>query len=308
MIRKVIIVADPGIDGAFAVTLALFDPELDVLGIIASAGNVSAEQATMNVQTLVEHADPPRWPRLGAALPAAYETDGTRLHGPTGLGARTFPCAQLHHMHSGDKLLIDLIRQHVGDVTVVALGPLTVLARAFDRDPELPSLIQRLVCVGGAWHEPGNASPVAEFHFFCDPPGARQVLKSGVPLTLIPLDVTRKLVLSPTDLLELPAADSSACQFLREIVPHGIRMTSNLYGIEGFHLKDVLGIVAVSRPGLITTKPMAVDVETRGELTRGMIVVDARPEQKTNANVDLATGADLTSAREYIHDMLAKTS
>src|SRR5438874_11892738 len=164
MASKIVLVADPGIDGAFAIALALHDPEFDVLGLAATAGNVSAEQATKNVQILVEQADPSRWPRLGAAPPAEYDVDGTRLHGPGGLGGVSFPCAQLHHQHSSDKLLSDLVRQHPHEVTVVALGPLTVLARALDRDPELPLLVQRLVCVGGTWHEPGNASAVAEFH------------------------------------------------------------------------------------------------------------------------------------------------
>src|SRR5262249_15582574 len=212
-----------------------------------------------NVQTLVEQTDPPRWPRLGAALPVEYDIDGTQLHGPGGLGGVTFPCAQLHHQHSSDKLLSDLVRLHPREVTVLALGPLTVLARAFDRDPELPVLMERLVCVGGAWHEPGNASAVAEFHFYCDPSAARQVLRSGAPITLIPLDVTRKLVFSPTDLLELPAPESRTCQFLRQIVPFGIRATSSLYGIEGFHLKDVLGLVALALPGVLGTRSMVVD-------------------------------------------------
>src|SRR5947209_13096950 len=140
MVRKIVLVADPGIDAAFAIALALHDPEINVLGLAATAGNVNAEQATKNVQILIEQIDPPRWPRLGAALPVEYDIDGTRLHGPGGLGGASFPCAQLHHQHSSDKLVVDLVRQHPGEVTVVNLGPLTVLARAFDRDPELPSL------------------------------------------------------------------------------------------------------------------------------------------------------------------------
>src|SRR5262245_56695569 len=213
MASKVILIADPGIDGAFAVALALHDPGVEVVGLAASAGNVNAEQATKNVHILVEQIDPRRWPRLGAALPVDYEVDGTRLHGPGGLGGTTFPCARLHHLHPSDKLLADLIHQHPKDVTVVVMGPLTAVARAFDRDAELPTLVQRIVCVGGAWREPGNASAVAEFHFFCDPLSARQVIRSGVPLTLIPLDITRKLVFSPTDLLELPSPDSRTCRF-----------------------------------------------------------------------------------------------
>jgi inosine-uridine nucleoside N-ribohydrolase len=308
MNQKIVIVTDPGIDGAFAVALALYDPDVDPLALAATAGNVKADQATQNVQTLIEQLDPRRWPRLGAALPVDYESDGTRLHGPGGLGGISFPCAQLHHLHPSDKLLADLVRQNPKEVTVVCLGPLTVVARAFDRDPELPSLIKGLVCVGGAWHEPGNASAVAEFHFYCDPAAARQVLKCGAPITLIPLDVSRKVLLSPTDLLELPAPESRACQFLRQIVPYGIRTTSNLYGLEGFHLKDVLGIAAITRPNVFTSKPVMVDVETRGELTRGMSVVDSRPHVHGTPNAELVVSVEAAKVREYIHEVLSRTA
>jgi inosine-uridine nucleoside N-ribohydrolase len=303
--RKVIVVADPGIDGAFALALALHDPDLDVLGVAATAGNVDHEQATKNVHIVVGQIDPPRWPRIGAALPVEYDVDGRRLHGPGGLGGVTFPCAELHHPHSSDKLVGDLVRQHPKEVTIVVLGPLTVLARAIDRDPELIALVQRIVCVGGAWHEPGNASAVAEFHFYCDPPAARQVLKCGAPLILIPLDVTRKFLLSPTALLEMPSTTRTG-RFLRQIVPFGIGATSNIYGIEGFHLKDVLGIAALTVPGALTTKAMMIDVETRGELTRGMSVVDARAGSKPAPNVDLAIGVDDAAVREYLDRMLRR--
>jgi purine nucleosidase len=94
---------------------------------------------------------------------------------------------------------------------------------------------------------------------------------------------------------------------LRQIVPWGIRMTSNLYGIEGFHLKDVVGVAAVALPNLLTVKSFPVDVEIRGELTRGMSVVDARPEQHGKANVDLAVGIDMQPVRAYIHRILERT-
>src|SRR6059036_1621517 len=97
MARKVILIADPGIDGAFALALALHDPDLEVLGVAATAGNIGAEQATRNVQVVVEQLDPPRWPRLGAALAVEYEITAPPLYGPDGLGGAEFPCAQLHH-------------------------------------------------------------------------------------------------------------------------------------------------------------------------------------------------------------------
>jgi inosine-uridine nucleoside N-ribohydrolase len=300
MAKKAILVMDPGIDGAFAAALALLDPDVDVLGLIASPGNVTGQQATRNIHILVEQIDPPRWPRLGAAPAVEYEIDGTRLHGANGLGGIEFPCAQLHHPHPGDKLLSDLVRQHPKEVTVLLLGPATVFARAIDRDPELPGLVERLIVLGGAWHDPGDIGPVTEFHFACDALAARQVLRSGCPVTLLPLDVSRKIVLSPTDLLNLPNPDGPAVRFLRRIVPQGFSATASLYGTEGFYLQDVAGIVALSQPGALTTKPVVADVETRGELTRGMSVIDVRWACTARPNVELATSLESHAARQYI--------
>jgi len=179
-----------------------------------------------------------------------------------------------------------------------------VLARALDMYPEVAAQVKRIVVLGGTLHEPGNAGPVSEFHFACDPPAARQVLRCGAPILLIPLDVTRRVLFSPTDLLGLPSDKSKACQFLRQIVPFGIAATSNLYGIEGFHLKDVLGIVALVRPQAITSKHMHVDVETKGELTRGMSVFDQRAWEQPTPNADVAVNVDGIAVREYIERIL----
>jgi len=308
MARKIIIIADPGIDGAFAIAMALHDPTLECLGLAATAGNVPAEQATRNIQILVDQIDPPRRPRFGAAPPVEYDRDGTNLHGPNGLGGLSFLSAHLHHVHPSDKLILDLVRQYPKEITIIALGPLTALASALDRDAELPSLVDRLVCVGGTWREPGNASAAAEFHFYCDPVAARQVLHCGAPITLLPLDATRKLLFSPTDLLDLPVADSPTCNFLRLLVPFGIGATSSLYGIEGFHLKDVLGIVAVTLPEALTLRPTVVDVETRGQLTRGMSVMDVRWGCTAKPNVDLAVGVDVQAVRDYMERILRRTA
>jgi inosine-uridine nucleoside N-ribohydrolase len=308
MARKIILVVDPGIDAAFAIALALCDEDLDVLALVATAGNVRSEQATRNVHIVIEQLDPPRWPRIGAALGVEYDRDASDLYGPDGLGGVNLPCAQLHHPHAGDKLIADLVRQHPNEVTLVVMGPLTVVARAFDRDPELARLVARLVVVGGTWHEPGDVSAVAEFHFWCDPPAARQVLQCGAPLTLIPLDVTRKLIFSPADLRVLPPEESRTGKFLRRVVPHALAPTAGLYGIEGVYLDAVVAVVALSRPATISTRSMAADVETRGELTRGMSVFDARWAPAGRPNIELATSMDVTGARQYIHKMLEQCS
>jgi inosine-uridine nucleoside N-ribohydrolase len=307
MPQKVVLVADPGIDTAFAIALALHDPGLDVIGLIATAGNIPAVQATQNVHVLINQLEPERWPRLGAALPIQYDIDGTKLHGPDGLGGQELPPITLHHPTPGDKLLVELVRARPKEVTVVLLGPATTLATAFERDPELPAMVGNIVVMGGSWKEPGNATAVAEFHFYCDPVSARRVLQCGAPITLIPLDVTRKLIFSPSDLLALPAPESPTCQFLRKIVPYGIRASSNLYGIEGFHLKDVLGVVALALPLALTLQDVYVDVEVKGELTRGMSVVDARPLPSSRPNVHMATNVDAVGVQDYIKRTLSRT-
>jgi inosine-uridine nucleoside N-ribohydrolase len=305
--QKIVIVADPGIDGAFALALALHDPDLEVLGLVASAGNVGADQATRNVQVVVEQLDPPRWPRLGAALPVEYDINATALHGPDGLGGADLPCARLHHPAAADKLLSELVRLHPHEVAVLLLGPATVFARALDRDAELAHLVERVVVLGGTAHEPGDAGPVSEFHFACDPAAARQVLRCGAPLTLIPLDVTRKLVFSPGDVRNLLAAEGRVGTFLGRLVPHGLAPTAGLYGIEGVYLNDVVGLAALARPGTVSTRPVAADVETRGELTRGMSVFDRRWNAPVKPNVDLAVEVDVPSVRGYVQRILTGT-
>jgi inosine-uridine nucleoside N-ribohydrolase len=304
MARKVILIADPGIDTAFAVALALHDPNLDVIGLVPCAGNVSAEQATANAIVLIDQLDPKKWPRTASAVPVKYDRDGTALHGPGGLGGVQFPVSTKSQYPPGDKAIVELVRAHPREVAIVCLGPLTTLAHALARDPELATLIERVVAIGGTHHEPGNAGPTSEFHFAVDPDAARAVLKADLHPLLIPLDVTRQLVLSPTELLELPNPESKTCRFLRQVVPFGIRASSNLYGIEGFHLKDVLAVAAIALPGSIGVEDKCVDIETKGELTRGMLVVDERKHGVGPPNVHLAHEAAIGEIRQWMERIL----
>jgi inosine-uridine nucleoside N-ribohydrolase len=137
-----------------------------------------------------------------------------------------------------------------------------------------------------------------------DPDAARRVIQACPSLTLIPLDLTRRLILSPSELLDLPNPDSRTCQFLRKVIPFGIRASSNLYGIEGFHIKDVLGVAAAALPGSVTHEPKAIDVETKGQITRGMTVVDDRGLASVAPNAQLATGAAIGEIRQWIEQVL----
>jgi inosine-uridine nucleoside N-ribohydrolase len=308
MAHKIILISDSGVDGTFALALALADPELEVLGVIASAGNVGPDQATRNVFTLVEMLDPPRRPRIGAALPIEYEANLQSLHGEDGLGGAGFPSVQLHHPHPGDRLVGELARLHPGECTLVILGPATVAARALDRDPELHLHLKRIVFVGGAWQVPGDITAAAEFHFWCDPAAARQLIGCGSPVTLIPLDVSNRLVYSPGDLRSLPDNSIAVGSLLRTVLPLALAPTAGLYGTEGVHLNDALGVLFVARPDLFTLRAVPVEIETQGECTRGASVVDTRWACPSRPNVDLVVDLDLPAVREYLQRTLGMGS
>ena len=180
MQRKVIIDCDPGIDDAVALTMALFDPRLEVVAVTAVAGNVSAEQATINVQAVVEQLDPPRYPRLGAAAPPDHApyVDSRHLHGADGLGNAGLAVSKHARQHPAEKLICDEIRAAPGEVTLLCLGPLTNVARAMARDAELLSLVGRIVIMGGSVKCVGNVTACAEFNIYCDPASARTVART----------------------------------------------------------------------------------------------------------------------------------
>lgn len=304
MPRKVVIIADPGIDTTFAIALALHDPNLDVIGLLPCAGNISAEQATQNVHILTDVLDPRKWPRVASAVPVTYELDGTSSHGQHGFGDLEFPVTTRNLPPPSDKVLVELVREHPKEVSVICLGPCTTLRHALNRDREWPKYVERLVIVGGAYREPGNAGPVSEFHLWLDPDSAKAIVHAEANPVLIPLDVTRKLILSPTEILDLPNPTSKTCDFLRQIVPFALRASMNHYGIEGLHLKDVLGVAAVALPGCVSTTPKYVEIETKGEFTRGMSVVDDRRNQAGVPNVQLGVGAAIGEIRQYIERTL----
>ena len=276
MARKVILIVDPGIDTAYAVAFALRDPHLNVVGLIPQAGNISADRASANVQILIEQLDPPKWPRIATALPIEYDEQRLALHGPDGLGGADFPTPDRHQHQPADKVLVELVHEHAGTVSIINLGPCTTLAHAFDRDPNLADALDEVVLVGGSWREPGNAGPVSEFHFQLDPLAVQRLLKLNLHPTIIPLDVS--LILSPAEVQTITQTNSRTGRFLSAITPFGLRASSHLYGIEGLHLSDVLGVAALSLPGSIVCESRSVAIETQGELTKGMLIVDTRRE------------------------------
>lgn len=302
MVRKVIIDCDPGIDDAVALCMALFDPRLEVVAVTAVAGNVSAEQASRNVQAIIDQLDPPRFPRLGAATAAedAPSVDARHLHGEDGLGNAFFPVSQLHHQHPSEKIICDEVRAAPEQVTIIALGPLTNIARAFQRDPALPSLVNRIIMTGGSINGIGNVTPAAEFNIYYDPLSARAVFRSPTTKTLVPLDVTRQVVLTLGLLEELPDELTRAGCFLRRTLPFAFRAYHQQLGQESIHLQDAVAMTAALHPELFETRELAGDVETGGELTTGATIFDRRPNAEWRANMEVAIEVDAAAVRDCI--------
>lgn len=307
-VRKVLIDCDPGIDDAIALAIALFDPRLDVLAITATEGNASASQATRNVQAIVECLDPPRYPRFGKATAPddSPATDIRKFHGSNGLGNYEIDVSELHHEHLSEKLICDVVRSAPQEVTIIALGPLTNVSRAIHRDPDIATIISRVIIMGGAVDGIGNASAAAEFNMFYDPEAAKSVFNSPANKMIVPLDVTRKTVLSLEIFDQLPAEETPRGDFLHHILHHAFRAHRANLGLEGIQLHDAVAVVAALQPEIFETEEMYGAVETQGELTTGATVFDRRPAVRRRANMEVAIRANQDAVRQCIVSGLAR--
>ena len=302
MARKVLIDCDPGIDDAVALSIALFDESVDVLAVTATEGNAGADQITRNVQAIIDVLDPPRYPRVGKAMPfeGAPPTDARKLHGNDALANTGLEVSRLHHEHASDKMICDVVRADPDDVTIVTCGPLTNLGRALKRDPEIAGLIDRIVIMGGTVGGIGNITPTAEFNIYFDPEAAHTVFHSPTTKTLIPIDVTRQVTFSIKLLEELPSAASRVGRLAHSVLPFLFRSFHQHWGQEVVHLSAVMAVMAVLEPGLFETQEMYGDVEVRGHLTTGMTVFDRRSFSQVRPNMEVAVGVNANAVAESV--------
>ena len=302
MPKKVILDVDPGIDDAMVLCLALFDPAVEVIAVTSTGGNVPPQVASRNLHAIIEYLDPPRLPRIGFGTEPddGLPVDGRYVHGIDGLGGTVLPSAALLTQHLAEKVICDAIRSAPDEVTVITLAPLTNLARAFQRDQELPQLIDRVVIMGGTLDVAGNITPAAEFNIFCDPVAAKQVFQSPCTKTLIPLDVTNRITFTLGHLDQLPPESTKIGGFLRSILMPAFRAYRQRFGLEGIHIHDMVTYMAAIHPELFTTKEVAGNVETRGELTTGMTVFDRRRVPDWQSNMEVAYFIEKEELIEYM--------
>lgn len=277
MARKIIIDTDPGQDDAVAILLALASPELDLLGLSVVAGNVPLHHTERNARALCELAGRRDLPvYAGADAPLARKlVTAEHVHGKTGLDGVTLPepTMPLAPGHAVDFLIETLRREPSGTVTLVPIGPLTNIAMAFQKAPDIVARVQEIVLMGGAYFEVGNITPTAEFNIYVDPEAAQVVFAAGAPITVMPLDVTHKALTSRA-WIEGMRAMGRIGQAVASWTDFFERFDREKYGSDGAPLHDPCTIAWLLAPELFSGRHINVEIETRGEFTLGMTVAD----------------------------------
>ena len=298
MARKIIIDCDPGIDDAAALCMALFAPALDVVAVTAVEGNVTHDLANANVQTIIEQLDPPKIPRIGMATPneSIGYRPATHIHGNDGLGDAGLNSVAHHQSHPSEKIILDELRSHPGEISILCLGPLTNVARVLKRDPEICNSIREVIMMGGSVSAGGNITPTAEFNMYCDPDSAAEVFRSDVPKALVPLDVTQRIGFTLDFLDNLPGEWDRRGALLRKILPCLYRSYHHELGQESINLHDAVAVLWVLMPNLFESTVMAGKVETAGEHTRGATVFDQRNQRQWHRNVEVVIDVDVNAA------------
>ena len=276
--HKIIIDTDPGQDDAVAILLALASSEIDVLGIVAVAGNVPLALTEKNARKICELAGRPQTPVFaGAVRPLMRDlVTAEYVHGKTGLDGPDLPEPQmaLQDKHGVDFIVETLLAEDPGTVTLATLGPLTNIALAINRAPEIAGRVQRIVMMGGGFFEGGNVTPAAEFNIYVDPHAADVVFRSGIPIVMMPLDVTHKALTTRKRVEAIRGLGSAVGTATAELLDFFERFDEEKYGTDGGPLHDPCVIAYILRPDLFMGRACHVGVETMSELTMGMTVVD----------------------------------
>ncbi len=278
MARKIIIDTDPGQDDAVAILLALASPELEVLGLTVVAGNVPLPLTETNTRRICELAGRPDMPVFaGCASPMARQlVTAEHVHGQSGLDGITLPdpTMPLQDKHAVDFIIDTLRAEPAGSVTLVPIGPLTNIAEAFRRAPDIIAKVQEIVLMGGAYFEVGNITPAAEFNIYVDPEAAAAVFNSGISLVVMPLDVTHEALTSADWVARMRALPNRCGPAVASWTDFFERFDKEKYGSKGAPLHDPCTIAWLLQPDLFEGRHINVEIEVAGQFTTGMTVAD----------------------------------
>jgi inosine-uridine nucleoside N-ribohydrolase len=290
--RRIIIDTDPGIDDAMAIFLALRSPELKVEAITPVAGNVPLDLTLPNALRLLEIAGRTDIPvAAGASHPLVRRlATAGHVHGVNGLAGVEFPEPKTKPVReTAPEIIRRIVRENPGEITIVAVGPLTNVAMALRADPELASMIPAIAIMGGSLSG-GNMTPAAEFNLYVDPEAARIVFDANIPLTMVGLDVTRKCRVSEEHIKQLEAANNPVSQAAGKILRATYERMRHGGEVTDIDLHDALAVASLIDHDVITRKDYYVEVETVGEWTAGQTLgydghgpVRKSPQMETSA-------------------------
>lgn len=309
--RKIIIDTDPGQDDAVAILLALASPdEIEVLGITAVAGNVPLALTARNARIICELAGRPDMPVFaGCDRPLKRPlVTAEHVHGKTGLDGPDLPepTMPLADGHAVDFIIDCLRRNAPGSVTLCPLGPLTNIATALQKAPDIAARIGQIVLMGGAYFEVGNITPAAEFNIYVDPEAADIVFKSGVPLVVMPLDVTHQALVTSARNDAFRALGTPVGLAVAQMTDFFERFDKEKYGSLGAPLHDPCVTAYLIDPELFTGRHINVEIETGSDLTLGMTVADWWGVTDRAANATFMGGIDADGFFSLLTERLAR--
>lgn len=311
MMRRIIIDTDPGIDDAVAILIALAAPdELDVLGIVAVAGNLPLALTERNARRVCELAG--RADILvyaGCARPMMRPlATAERIHGETARDRLLLPepTMALRPEHGVDYLIETLRGEEAGTITLCALGPLTNIAMTLVKAPEVAGRIAELVIMGGACFELGNVTPAAEFNIYVDPQAGAIVLDSGIPITMVPLDVTHQLLTTPKRLTALHALGNRSGQAVTALLASFEKKRRSKFGARATALHDPAVIAYLLSPTLFQGREVNVAIETESPLTIGMTVSDWWGVTGRKPNARVMNEVDVDGFYDLLTEKLAR--
>ena len=296
MPKRVIFDTDPGVDDAMALFFLLRSPELELDAVTTIYGNVDTDQATRNALILLDVAGRPDVAvARGADRPLLRErrTGGSRVHGDNGLGGVDLPTPSREAGgRRAAELLVERTLASPGEITLIAVGPLTNLALAVRLAPEIAAAVQEVIVMGGALAVPGNTTPVAEANIANDPEAARIVFHAGWPLTLVGLDVTLQAVMTPAEVEAIRAAGHPDGAFIHAVSRHYGEHYARRSGRAGFPMHDSAAVLYAIDPGYFRTERWYVDVDTQSDRAFGQTMADRRGQWGRPPNATACVGID----------------
>ena len=302
----VILDCDPGVDDAIAFLLAKQLPQLKVLAITSVAGNVGLEHTNYNALGLVEFLDWDVPVYRGAAGPVFRKrVEAAEVHGSNGMAGFDLPHTrrEVEGVNAWDAIY-QYAEEQQGLLEIIAIGPLTNLAMAFLKYPDLPQLIKRIVIMGGT-ASLGNATPAAEFNIYADPEAADIVFCSGVPVHMCGLEMTMKALMTPAELDQVAALGSKQAVFFRDVVQDIVGFLDRL-GIVGINMHDPAAVLYAADDTIFKAYPAGIRVETKGSITQGKTVMDLFSDAKWPKNGFAVMDIDRDAFVKKVFELMSK--